>query len=172
MAAPLCSETTRLSAGEGDDVVGAPPAGGGGAELGAGRVGPALQQAGELGLQGPEALQLGPDLGQPPPEQVLGVPARALAPVGDLEQLADLAQPQAGPLGALDEAQPSERVLVVEPVAGRRAVRWRQQPDPLVVADGVGAEAGLGGEGGDGEGQGPRINLGARSKVNPTEASS
>jgi hypothetical protein len=34
--------------------------------------------------------------------------------VGHLEQLADLAQPQPGPLGALDQPQPTNRGLVVE----------------------------------------------------------
>jgi len=39
--------------------------------------------------------------------------------VGDLEQLADLAQPQPGSLGALDQPQPADGGLVVEAVAGR-----------------------------------------------------
>ena len=78
----------------------------------------------------------------------LGVAAGTLALVGDLKQLADLAQPQSGPLGALDQPQPADRGLVIEPVAGGRAGRFGQQADAFVVADGVGAEAGLVGEGG------------------------
>ena len=91
--------------------------------------------------------------------------AGAQALVGDLEQLADLPQPQPGPLGPFDQPQAGDRVLVVQAVAGRGPGRWREQADPFVVADGVGAEAGLVGEGGDGEGQAPRVNLGVRSKV-------
>jgi hypothetical protein len=55
--------------------------------------------------------------------------------VGDLEQLADLPQPQTGPLGAPDEAQAGDRVLVVQPVADRRAGRLGQQTDAFVVAN-------------------------------------
>ena len=148
-------------------VDGAPPGHGRGGRLRAGRVGLALQEPGQVGLQGPEARQLGPDLGEPLAEQGLGVAAGALALVGDLEQLADLAQPQPGPLGALDQAQPADRRLVVEPVAGRRAGRLGQEPDAFVVADGVGAEPGLAGEGGDGECHERRVDPGPRSKVKP-----
>ena len=66
------------------DVLGAPPGDGRGGGIGTGRVGRLLQEPGELALQGPQAFQLGPDLGQPPAQQGLGVPAGALAPVGDL----------------------------------------------------------------------------------------
>jgi hypothetical protein len=41
-----------------------------------------------------------------------------LAAVGDLEQLAGLAQPQPGPLGALDVPQSADRGLVIQAVAG------------------------------------------------------
>jgi hypothetical protein len=54
------------------------------------------------------------------------VAAGTLALVGDLEQLADLAQPQPGPLGALDQPQPANRGLVIEPVAGGGAGRLGQ----------------------------------------------
>ena len=47
------------------------------------------------------------------------MPAGTLALVGDLEQLADLAQPQPGPLGAIDQPQPANGGLIIEPVAGR-----------------------------------------------------
>ena len=51
-----------------------------------------------------QALQLGVDLGQPVAQQRLGVATGTLALVGDLEQLADLAQAQACSLGAFDQA--------------------------------------------------------------------
>jgi hypothetical protein len=73
-----------------------------------------LQQPSQLGFQRLEAGQLGLDLAQALAQQGLGVPAGALAPVGDLEQLADLPQPQPSPLGALDQPQPADRGLVVE----------------------------------------------------------
>jgi hypothetical protein len=34
------------------------------------------------------------------------------------EELADLAQPQPGSLGTVDQPQPADRVLIIEPVAG------------------------------------------------------
>jgi hypothetical protein len=80
-------------------VLGAPPVGRGGDGVAAARVGVALQEPGQVGFQAAQAVQLGPDLGQPLAQQRLGVAAGTLAPVGDLEQLADLPQPQAGPLG-------------------------------------------------------------------------
>ena len=66
-----------------------------------------------------QALQLGVDLGQALPQQRLGVPTGTLALVGDLEQLADLAQAQACSLSTFDQAQPVDGGWVVEPVAGR-----------------------------------------------------
>src|SRR5215211_5575887 len=92
--------------------------------------------------------------------------------VGDLEQLADLAQPQPGPLGTLDQPQPANRSLVIEPVAGRGAGGLGEQADAFVVADGVGAEAGLIGQGGNGEGHTGRVNLGVHSKVKRARAAS
>ena len=66
-----------------------------------------------------QALQLGVDLGQALAQQGLGVPTGTLALVGDLEQLADLAQAQACSLGPFDQAQPVDGGWVIEPVAGR-----------------------------------------------------
>ena len=79
-----------------------------------------FQQPIEVGLEVMQALQLGVDLGQALAQQGLGVPTGTLALVGDLEQLADLAQAQACSLGPFDQAQPVDGALVVEPVAGRR----------------------------------------------------
>jgi hypothetical protein len=109
-------------------VGGAPPGGRRGDRLGAGRVGGALQQPGQLGLQRPQAVQLAADLDQPPAQQGLGVAAGTLATVGDLEQLADLPQPQPARWAPFDQPQPANRVLVVEAVAGRRAGRWGSRP--------------------------------------------
>jgi hypothetical protein len=121
---------------------GAPPGGRGRDRPGfrAGRERLELEQPGELGFEAAEAVQFGPDLGEALPQEGLGVAAGAQALVGDLEQLADLPQPQPGPLGPFDQPQASDRVLVVQAVAGRGPGRWREQADPFVVADGVGAE--------------------------------
>jgi hypothetical protein len=78
-----------------------------------------LHRAGLLGAWHPKASKLGVDLGQALAQQRLGVAAGALAPVEDLAQPGDLAQPQARPLGALDQPQPLHRALVVAAVAGR-----------------------------------------------------
>jgi hypothetical protein len=72
-----------------------------------------VQQAGQLGTQRAKTAKLGVDLGQPLAQQRLGVPARALTPVGDLQELGDLPQSQPHPLGTLDEPQPPDRGLVV-----------------------------------------------------------
>jgi hypothetical protein len=61
------------------------------------------EQPGQLRPQPAKPDQLGVDLGQPLAKQRLGVAAAALTPVHDLQQLADLPQPQPDPLGALDE---------------------------------------------------------------------
>jgi hypothetical protein len=81
----------------------APPGGRGRHRLGlrADRARLGREQPGQLGLEAAETIELGPDLGQPLAQQGLGVPAGAQALVGHLEQLADLAQPQPGPLRAL-----------------------------------------------------------------------
>jgi hypothetical protein len=75
-------------------------------------------------------LQLGDlsvDLGHSLAQQPLAVPAGAQALVADGQQLADLAQPEAEPLGALDEPQPLDRVLLVLAVAGSGPLRLGQQ---------------------------------------------
>jgi hypothetical protein len=74
---------------------GAPPGGRADRHVWAARVGLAAQQPDQVGFQGPEAVQLGADLGQALAQQGLGVAAGALASLGDLEQLADLPQPWA-----------------------------------------------------------------------------
>jgi hypothetical protein len=75
-------------------------------------------QPNQVGLQRTQAVELGSDLGQPLAQQGLGVPAGTLALVGDLEQLADIPQPQPGPLRPFDEPQPADCGLVIESVAG------------------------------------------------------
>jgi hypothetical protein len=81
-----------------------------------------FQQPDQVGLQRLEALQLAADLGQASAQQVLGVPAGALALVGDLEQLADLPQPQ------LAGAQPGADPGVAAPITSSRTapfqLRW------------------------------------------------
>ena len=146
-------------------VRGAPPGGRPSGHVGAGQVGWAFQQPIEVGLEVVQALQLDVDLGQPLAQQRLGVPTGTLALVGNLEQLADLAQAQAGSLGPLDQAQPVDGGGVIEPVAGRRPGGLGEEADPFVVADRVGAEADGVGEGGDGECHAQTIDLGAHSKV-------
>jgi hypothetical protein len=77
------------------------------------------RHAGKFGADGLQLGKLGVDLGHAPAQQRLGVPAGAQALVADGQQLGDLAQPQADPLGALDEPQPLNRPGVVLAVAGR-----------------------------------------------------
>jgi hypothetical protein len=115
-----------------------PPLGGRRVVAGSRRV--LLDHAGQRTAHGQQLGDLGVDLAHPVAEQRLGVAAGAQALVGDLEQLADLPQPQPGPLGPFDQPQAGDRVLVVQTVAGRGPGRWREQADPFVVADGVGAE--------------------------------
>jgi hypothetical protein len=88
--------------------------------------------------------ELGVDLGHPVAQQGLGVPAGTQALVADGQQLTDIAQAQADPLGALDEPQPLDGLGAVLAIAGCRSGRGGQQPQALVVADSGGAQIDLG----------------------------
>jgi hypothetical protein len=72
--------------------------------------------------------------------QQLGDVAQGPAVVAEGDDLADLTQGEADPLGGADEPEPSERRLVIGPVAGGGAGRWGQDADLLVVADGLGGD--------------------------------
>ena len=93
------------------------------------------------------------------------------ASFSDLEELADLVQTEAEALGPLDELDALRRFVPVEPVTRRAALGFGQEPDALVVAQGVGGRACPFGELGHRQlahGQlahGRRINLGVDSKV-------
>ena len=56
--------------------------------------------------------------------------ARAEATIADVEKLFDLLQMQFDPLSALDEAQPLDLALVVDPVPTGRPSRRRKEPLP------------------------------------------
>jgi hypothetical protein len=71
----------------------------------------------------------------------LDVAAGAGAAIKDGQQFGDVAKSQAEPLGALDQAQPVDGVLLVQAVASRRAGHWPQQVGTVVVTDGVGRDA-------------------------------
>jgi hypothetical protein len=76
-------------------------------------------------------------------EQVGDVGAGCLPALAEGDDLADLAQGEADRLGGADEPEPPQRRRVVAAVAGRRAGRWGQDADLLVVADGLGRDARL-----------------------------
>jgi hypothetical protein len=80
-------------------------------------------------------------------EHPLHLPAlRRAAPRIRAEQLADLGERQPALLRLLDEPQPLEDAAGVDAVAGCRARRRLDHSEPLVIAQGVGFEAGLRGD--------------------------
>jgi hypothetical protein len=91
----------------------------------AGRCRVPLDHSGQLGPDRLELGHLGVDLGHPLTQQRLAMPTRAEALVADGQQLSDLAQPEADPLGALDEPQPLNRLLGVLAVTSRGPLRRR-----------------------------------------------
>ncbi len=70
-------------------------------------------------------------------DQPRNVPTRTLTSVADGEDLADLPKGQPHGLRRSDEAQANRRVAVVVAVPGRGSRRLRQDPDVLVVPDGL-----------------------------------
>jgi hypothetical protein len=85
----------------------------------------------------------GVELGGTALEQVGDVGAGCLSVVAEGDDLADLAQGEADRLGGADEPEPAQGRRVIGPVAGGGAGRWGQDADLLVVADGLGRDAGL-----------------------------
>jgi hypothetical protein len=84
------------------------------------------EQPGQLPPQRPKAGKLGVDLGQPPAQQRLGVAARALPAIDDLEQLGDLPQPPNRILGRSDGSRPrSARLSAAAPAARSSGLRGR-----------------------------------------------
>ena len=63
-----------------------------------------------------------------------GVDALAVPVPADLEQVGDLVEGEAEPLGGLDDPEQGDRVRRVEPVPARAALRLGEQPAALVVA--------------------------------------
>lgn len=61
--------------------------------------------------------------------------AGLLRMVGELQQLADLGLREPKFTAMADEGQPREVVGTINPLISRRASRFRQQPDLLVVAN-------------------------------------
>jgi hypothetical protein len=109
-----------------------PFAGRGRVVAGGGRV--PLGHTRKFSSDGLQLGDLGVDLGHPGAQQGLAVAAGAQALVADGQQLGDLPQAQADPLGALDEPQPADGVLLVLAVAGGGALGCWEQPEVLVVA--------------------------------------
>jgi len=129
-----------------------PPAGRGRVMAGRGRI--LFDHPGQLAPDRLEFGDLGVDLGHAGAQQRLTVPAGAQALVADGQQLGDLPQPQADPLGALDEPKPLDRGLLVLAVAGRGPLRRWEQPQALVVAHRGRAQAHLGTQVGDSQAHG------------------
>jgi hypothetical protein len=79
-------------------------------------------------------------------QQLGDVGARCLPLVAEGDDLADLAQGEADRLGGADEPEPSQGRLVVAAVSRGSAVRWVEDADLFVVADGLGGDADLVGQ--------------------------
>src|SRR5204862_234522 len=122
-------------------------------------------QAGEPG-------QFGVDLVEVAAEQVLGGLTGADTGVPYRQKGLDLGEPQAEPLRATDEAQSLDGLRRVPPVCPRGPRRCRYQAGPLVVPQGVPADAGIRRDLGNGESDphGPTVEPGAPSRFNVTHA--
>lgn len=98
-------------------------------------------QSEQLPAHSIELADLGVDLSQPTCHQVLGVPARALSSIANVEELFDVRQPQAHAPRPADEAEALRRFLAVDAIAGG-GPRWRgQKAKTLVITQRVSAEA-------------------------------
>lgn len=121
-----------------------------------------------------KALKFGIDLGDAAPDDRRGVTARTGTPVHDLEELLHVVEPEADALRALDEAKPVDQPFVVKAVAVRPTGRFRQEPAPLVVTQGVRSDTGAAGELGDRESHDatnrkPRTRLQGQGPLAPKE---
>jgi hypothetical protein len=74
----------------------------------------------------------------------------ALSGPAQLDQLADVGQAQPETLRTLNKAHQVNRGVVVAPVLASGPRRGREQPNPFVVADGVGLDADPASEAGHG----------------------
>lgn len=77
--------------------------------------------------------------------------------VAQLEQLGHFLEREAERLGPANETQPAGSRLAVLPVAGRRALSRREQPEALVVAQRSRADPDVPGEFPDGDGLHRRV---------------
>ena len=93
--------------------------------------------------------------------------ARTQTAIADVEELLDLLQTQSDALGAIDEPESFDSMVLEGAVARCGAVRRGKESRALVVVDRVGHQANPVGELGDGKSHAIRVNLGVDSNVNP-----
>lgn len=113
-----------------------------------------LLESDELLAECSESFELVIDLGDAAGKDFVGVPAGAGAVVADVEEFADVSEPEAGSLATSDEPEAPGGVRVVSSVAVACSGWGREESSLLPVADGVGGDAGGLCEFGDGESHG------------------
>ena len=105
-----------------------------------------IKESLKLVAHGRELGDLVADLGESVAKQRVGVPARALAAIDDVQEFVDVLETEPDAFGATNEPQPIHERWVVEPVPAVAAWSGRKQPDALVVADSVRRDVCLAGE--------------------------
>jgi hypothetical protein len=126
-----------------------------------------LRERDEVCLHLLQPGDLGIDLRRSPPQKVLCVTARTQTAIADVQELLDLLQTQSDALGALDELESFDGIVLEGAVPGCGAIRRGKESRALVVADRVGRQANPVGELRDGQCHSVRVNLGVDSNVNP-----
>ena len=101
----------------------------------------ALGQANQRPAHAGELCHLAVEVGDPMQRQRLDIGARPMRIAIEIEQLVAFADAEAERSRPLHEAQHMDVALAVGPIAVAGARRRRDQPDILVVADGLGGDA-------------------------------
>jgi len=91
---------------------------------------------GSQSLEPAQLHDLRPDFGMAALNEVRHDPAGRLARVTHAEHLADLRKCQADRLGRPDESETLNRAVGIHPIPGLSSLRFGQQTELLVVADG------------------------------------
>ena len=102
---------------------------------------PVVQRPAHPRARGGKVVDLAIDGVQDPLRGGAHVAARRAAGVAHAEERRELVEREAEPLRAADHVEALDDRWRVDAIAGRRALRFRQEPDPLVVADRVDADA-------------------------------
>lgn len=106
----------------------------------------AIGHRGELTAGSVKLVDVAVEVTEMPFEQIDDVVARAEAVVAHVQDGSNLGEGESGGLGVADEAQPVDCILSIVAVAVGGALGLGEDPDVLVVADGLGGDVDASGE--------------------------